>query len=98
MKVSSSFIHSVYASSVCTLVSGSDCAAKLASGMQYARQTCQPFPVSQASKNCFAPFVIPPMCSVPQLISSRLFGEPDVLHAPAIIDAVDHDGQVLYRL
>src|SRR6266404_1938537 len=58
MKVSRPFIQSVYSRSVRASASGSACAEKLASGVQYARHTSQPFPASQASKNCLATAVM----------------------------------------
>src|SRR5690348_12115005 len=65
MKVSRPFIQSQYSRSVFTLASGSACAAKLASGVQYAWQPCQPLPVSQASKKRSAIAVILAMSKLP---------------------------------
>src|SRR5258707_4880449 len=54
MNVSNPFIQSVYCSSVFKSASGSACAEKVAFGVQYSAHPCQPFPVSQESKNCLA--------------------------------------------
>ena len=54
MNVSNPFIQSVYCLSVFKSASGSACAEKVAFGVQYSAHPCQPFPVSQASKNCLA--------------------------------------------
>jgi hypothetical protein len=59
------FIQSVYCASVFTSNSGSACAENVAVGVQYALQTCQPLPVSQAAKNSSATLVIDVMWKSP---------------------------------
>src|SRR5882724_955389 len=54
MNASKPFIQSVYCCRVFTPASGSACAEKVASGLQYALHPSHPFPVSQASKNFLA--------------------------------------------
>src|ERR1700733_1831703 len=63
MNVSSPFIQSVYSCRVRTPANGSACAEKLASGVQYAWHTSQPFPASHVSKNRRATSVMVDMFS-----------------------------------
>src|SRR3954451_18779839 len=87
MKVRSPFIQSVYSSSVFTFARGSACAEKVALGVQYSRHPCQPFPVSQASKNCFAMLVMSDIRCPPFLVvfsDSRSAGDEETCLHPTI--------------
>src|SRR6516162_8943714 len=79
IKVSKSFIHSVYRSSVRISTRGSACAEKVASGRHHSLQTAQPFPASHASKKLLAIAVIDDIFFHP-----LLFGVALAAHIPLL--------------
>src|SRR6201981_7504 len=86
------FIQSVYCASVFMSSNGSACAENVGFGVQYARQTSHPLPVSHASKKASATSVIDAVFGL--MMFSSLLGDTSDRH---VISGAYHDSPICYE-